>query len=194
MKRGKNDFYEVPRLWAIHRVPHEPKMEPMVWGRRWMIQFLIALEREWMEKWMFSQREYSNDFAKIPLGDISQNGGGPLRNSDEKHPDHRFAGHLSHRDGVDVDIHYIGTDNIPSDNRHPKLAGYDAERTKSLGFAILKAGGKHIERIFLAVDDPELVRAMKQRAVAIHPGIKWHADGIHNNHFHVRLVAKDPTR
>ncbi len=195
-----NDFREVPRLFGIHRVVPNRDRERMVWGRPWMIQFLEALHREWIEKWMYSQREYRTDFAKIPLGDISRNGGGPPRTPDKTHPNHRLHGHLSHRDGVDVDLFYIGTDGMPIARRHPQLTGFDTDRTMELGFAILKAGGKRIERIFPAVAEPKsgymiegrrftLLQAMQRRAGAIHPGIKWHTDEIHNNHFHVRLVS-----
>ncbi len=187
-KRGKNDFYEVPHLWGIHRVRHE-----LVWGRPWMIHFLEALDREWT-KLMYWQIEKRTGFAKIPLGDISRNGGGPQR-APEGHADHEFKGHVSHRDGVDVDIYYIGADGRPLETRDARIvgyaaSGYDQERTKDLGFAILKAGGTHIERIFLAAGDTYLVQEMKKKA---HPKIKWHVDSMHNNHFHVRLVPKKPT-
>lgn len=158
----------------------------MVWGKHFMIQFLKNLGAEWGRDpyWQFDD---SGNWADIPLGDISVEGGGPKRSVKNE-----FNGHNSHRCGVDVDIYVIGKDGIPSESVIFGKDNFDFERTKLLATAILEHGSSDIDLIFIGGD--ELVEFMISEAERIGLSkriISNDKTGEHHNHFHVRLKNKD---
>jgi murein endopeptidase len=165
----------------------------MIWGKKHMIEFLIKLEKQWTDPFdkVYEQIDHYGNFAKIPLGDISREGGGPSRSQVE-----RFAGHKSHRCGVDIDIFVIGKSGYPSRHLMPSKDNsgeyndsgeYDFKRTSELATAILIAGGQEITDIFIG--DKRLVKLLNDKK-SQHTKI-WHDSPQHDNHFHIRLQNKD---
>jgi murein endopeptidase len=173
-------YYQMPDLYGIAKV-----RKGMVWGKRHMIEFLIRLEREWTRDFYW-QLDTHNNFAKVPLGDISLEGGSPPRSVVPK-----VNGHSSHRCGIDVDIYVISQDAVPREKvTHQMATVYDLQRTLELGKAILAAGGKDVADVFIG--DERVVQSMRSQSAAMGLNLKVHQDSpMHDNHFHIRLENKD---
>lgn len=193
MNQSKTDarYYKLPDLFGFAKV-----LNRMIWGKKHMIEFLVKLEKLWtggMDS-VYEQIETHGNFAKIPIGDISKEGGGPPRSNDANKDVksggdkkvYRFNGHRSHRCGVDIDIYVVSTTGQPSSQITPETGNFDFERTSELARAILIAGGKDITDIWIG--DKRLVKLLndqKQQHTKI-----WADSPQHDNHFHVRLQNK----
>ncbi|WP_437961375.1 penicillin-insensitive murein endopeptidase [Sorangium sp. So ce119] len=106
------------------------------------------------------------DGPKFFVGDISQSGGGEF-------------GHLSHREGVDVDIRYVHDDR-PDGRGTITDRTYNRARTQELIDIILTESGLRVRYIFS--DDTHLrgtriARDKKGKLIR------------HHDHFHVRFVV-----
>ncbi len=130
--------------------------------------------------------ETRDNFAPIPLGDISVKGGSPPVWEKEL-----VNGHRSRRCGYDVDIYVIGMDGKPSERvtwRHKDV--YDLERTMELAKAIMTVGGMNLKEIWIG--DDRLVQSMRDHARNNGLPARIHRDTpMHDNHFHIRLWNKD---
>ena len=119
-------------------------------GTERTVNAIISLAHEWAMK---------HPEVKLQFGDISRPGGG------------RFPPHSTHRDGRDVDMRPIRTD-----NRHePVTIGshlYDSGRTRDF---VKMIRAKH-PRIKILFNDSKLVQA----------GLTRHVRG-HHNHLHLRF-------
>lgn len=174
-------YYKMFDLFGVTRV-----RTSMEWGKHFMIDFLNKLGRGWGRDPYWQYDDFDN-WADIPLGDISQDGGGPRRS---KVP--RFHGHSSHRCGVDVDIFVIAKDGVSRKNVAYGQQSFDLARTKLLGRAILTNGGSDLEKIFIGGTDMVEFMQDESKKLGIPQGV-IHPDssGMHHNHFHVRLKNKD---
>lgn len=173
-------YFRLPELFGFSSLAGPG----MIWGKRNMIEFLMKLEHLWTTPFdnVYEQISDHGNFAKIALGDISRDGGGPSRRTAP-----RFHGHKSHRCGVDIDIFVIGKSGLPNKGLRPIMNEYDFERTSELATAILSAGGNDITDIFIG--DKRLVALLgskKPKQTRI-----WQDTPQHDNHFHIRLKNND---
>ncbi len=179
-KNHKN-YYTIRDRYGLQKV-----RTGMVWGKDRMIQFLENLADDWGVD-PYWQYEIADNWADIPLSDISQEGGGPRRSKV-----HRFGGHVSHRCGIDVDIYVIRKDGDASKRTYYGHKTYDLERTKILAEKILIHGASDLEKIFITGDD--VIDFMKNESKKLGLAGVIHPDKHHADHFHVRLKnkQKDP--
>ncbi len=180
MYEQHGNFYKMPDVGGIHKV-----RTGMEWGKRWMIDFLMRLVAEW-NKDIYWQFDIGDNYADIPLGDISVKGGSPPRWKVAK-----VGGHVSHRCGIDVDIYSIAKDGMPSQRIAYGMPNYDLARTKELGRLIIKHGKADLEKILLGGDKlAEYLTAEAEKESIAHV-IDNDKSGMHHNHFHIRLINRD---
>lgn len=133
------------------------------WSTLKLVQVIEAGGRRW-------QQNYNFNFG---FGDMSlQNGGA-------------FPDHVSHQNGLDVDMRYIRTDGqqLALDiAENPQL--YDAQATVDLMNFLIQEGDYIVTHIFV---DTNYARIGNKSGNVLH-----HLTG-HTNHFHVRIQDPDGT-
>lgn len=180
MSKRAGDYYEMPEFSPFKKV-----RTGMEWGKRWLIDFLMQLGREWDEGFYEQIEQYGN-YSQIPLGDISHKGGSPPRSVKPK-----VGGHSSHRCGRDVDIYVISKDGVPRKHMAYGWKGFDLGRTQELGRLILKVGGHELEKVLIGGADLGSYLREQERALGLSGVIDEDSSGMHHNHFHIRMKNKD---
>lgn len=133
------------------------------WGTLALIQVLEAAGREWNKYFQF-------DFG---FGDMSLQTGG------------NFPPHISHQNGLDVDMRYIRTDGSQQPlNIATQPSLYDVDATVDLMNILIYAGEGTVTDIFVDTNYAQIMNASGN--------ILKHADG-HTDHFHVRIQDPDGT-
>jgi hypothetical protein len=135
-------------------------------------------------------------FRPIPIGDISyQSGSLPRGTCRERYVD----GHSSHRCGIDVDIYYFAKLGHPDSkvNCIDPAPNYDVAVSELLAWLILKTGGHDITWVFIGRNRSLETWMRKWKGkLALKANMTVDEGGpgkhLHHNHFHIRLVSKDP--
>lgn len=180
MYEQSGSYFKMPDMSAIKKV-----RTGMQWGKRWMIDFLLRLGREW-DSDIYWQFETADNYAPIPLGDISVEGGSPPR---WKVP--KVGGHVSHRCGVDADIYVISKDGVARERMAYGLPGFDLTRTKELGRLILKNGSPDLEKVLIGGEKLVEYLVEQEGRYGMEGVIDPDPSTMHHNHFHIRLRNKD---